>query len=261
MDFLSFRKTALCLAALILFLLCGCGGKSRSIAVSGNADLGEPCAGDLLITREGYTLGYSNQKRQALWVSYILSKEALEAPQVKRSNDFRRDPAVKYNPVDPGEYTRSGFDRGHLAPAADMAYSRKVMSESFFMSNMSPQTAGCNRRSWLAVETQVRIWAKREGKVYIITGPVFTPYRGKVSPGFRVAVPGAFFKAVLDLTPPYKMIAFIVPNESVKFHSAKVFAVSVDEVEKLTGYDLFDRLNDELEDHLEAQNDFEQWGK
>ena len=261
MHLILFRWMALCIVAFFLFFLCGCGGNSGYIAVSGNAGLGEPSACDVLIARDGYTLGYNYEKRQALWVSYILEKVNLEVPQVKRTDDFRTDPSVRIDPVDPREYIRSGFDRGHLAPAADMAYSGKVMSESFFMSNMSPQLPGCNRRSWLAVEQILRVWAKREGRLYVVTGAVFTPFKGKIPANFRIAVPGHFYKVVLDLTPPYKMIGFIVPNENVKFHSAEDFAVSVDEVEKITGYDFFDLLDDELEDELEAQNNFDQWGK
>ena len=241
-----------------LFLYSGCVQK---ITVSGNCALGKPSFCDQVIERRGFTTGYSNLHRQPLWVSYILSAENLTGIQVKRTDKFLTDPLIKHDPVIPKEYARSGFDRGHIAPAADMAYSPETMAESFYMSNMSPQLPYCNRKSWLSVETLMRKWALKEKKLYIVAGPVFSRFFGKVPEKFRVTVPGHFFKAVLDLTPPHKMIAFVVPNSSTGGKNAESFAISVDELEKLTGYDFFDLLDDDLENKLEKQCCFEEWGE
>ena len=166
---------------------------------------------------------------------------------------------MKKHPVHPKDYTRSGFDKGHLAPAADMTYSFGSMSDSFFMTNISPQIPGCNRGIWKRLENQVRRWAVKEGKIYIITGPIFSKKPAVIKTA-AIPVPVAFYKVILDLTPPMKMIGFIVPNQTSKRRISS-FSVSVDEVERITGYDFFSELDDELENRLEKENDLQNWNK
>ncbi len=154
-------------------------------------------------------------------------------------------------------YTKTGYDRGHLASAADMAYSVETMTNSFFMSNISPQIPGCNRGIWKRLEKQVRMWAIKEQKLCVITGPIFQP-RAQTLGKTDIPIPAAFYKVILDMTPPMKMIGFIVPNETTKrrLHS---FVVTVDEVEKITGYDFFRELPDEIENKLESNCNFMDW--
>ena len=218
---------------------------------------GIPQLSDIILSRCGFSLGYSNSQRQALWVCYILSADKLVKEQTKRSNTFRIDPAVKYQPVKPSDYTKTGYDRGHLASAADMAYSVETMTNSFFMSNISPQIPGCNRGIWKRLEKQVRMWAIKEQKLCVITGPIFQP-RAQTLGKTDIPIPAAFYKVILDMTPPMKMIGFIVPNETTKrrLHS---FVVTVDEVEKITGYDFFRELPDEIENKLESNCNFMDW--
>ena len=218
---------------------------------------GIPGEADLQLEKAGFTLGYSLKYRQAIWVAYTLTTEKLRSKQITRRDCFKADPAIKMNPVRPQDYARSGYDKGHLAPAADMTYSLPSMENSFLMTNISPQIPGCNRGIWKRVENQVRRWAIREEKLYIITGPIFPknpPIMGKTA----IPVPEAFYKVVLDLTPPMKMIGFIVPNKTSKCRIAS-FAASVDEVERITGYDFFSELDDELENRLEKEKDIEAW--
>ena len=219
--------------------------------------LGIPRETDLLLVRRGFAIGYSSRYRQAVWVSYILSAGHLALPQLKRTAKFQADPAVRKDPVRSQEYDRSGFDRGHLAPAADMTYSFETMRNSFYMTNISPQLPGCNRGIWKRLETQVRRWAAKEGELYVITGPIFD--RKPKRMGRRgIPVPVAFYKVILDLTPPRKMIAFIIPNEGSK-RRLNSFVTTVDAVEKLTGCDFFSALDDEEENALESVSEFAAW--
>ena len=126
------------------------------------------------------------------------------------------------------------------------------------MTNISPQIPGCNRGIWKRLENQVRRWAVKEGKIYIITGPIFSK-KPTVMKSATIPVPVAFYKVVLDLTPPMKMIGFIVPNQTSKCRVYS-FAVSVDKVEQATGYDFFSQLDDDLENNLEASYKREMWG-
>ena len=218
---------------------------------------GIPSESDLILNKKGFSLGYSKKYKQAIWVSYILEAGNLRAKQVPRRNKFRADPNVKHNPVQPSDYNRTGYDRGHLAPAADMTYSEITEAESFYMTNMSPQIPGCNRGIWKRVETQVRAWAIREEKICVITGPIFAKDYKKMGKA-DIAVPVAFYKVILDLTPPRKMIAFIIPNEPSK-RRIQSFIVPVDKVESITGYNFFSELLDHPDYELKKKSDFSDW--
>lgn len=218
---------------------------------------GTPEETDVELSRRGFSLGYSNSHRQPLWVCYILSSNNLAKKQVKRSNLFRVDPAIKYHPVKPRDYSKTGYDKGHLAAAADMTYSVETMNNSFFMSNISPQIPGCNRGIWKRLENIVRMWAVREEKLCIVTGPLFKPDAKNLGKT-NIPVPYAFYKVILDLTPPMKMIGFIIPNQPTK-RRLPSFVVTVDEIEKVTGYDFFSELPDVIEEKLEAEANFELW--
>ena len=234
----------------VLFLVC--------LQLSASLDNAEaPQETDLHIKRKNLFVGYSNAYRQAIWVAYTLDADNLLTRQVRRNDKFMADPAVKYRPVKPKDYSRSGYDKGHLAPAADMTYSVSSMENSFLMTNISPQIPGCNRGIWKRLEMQVRRWAIKEEKLYIITGPVFSE-KPSVMGKAAIPVPTAFYKVILDLTPPMKMIGFIVPNQTSKRRISS-FAVSVDKVERITGYDFFSELDDEAEKQLEKKFDTSLW--
>lgn len=198
---------------------------------------GIPSHTDLLLSCKGFSIGYSHVRRQPLWVCYILTAEKLQLPRVRRRNKFMPDPRILRDPVKPADYRRTGFDRGHLAPAADMSYSSLMMKHSFYMSNISPQLPGCNRGIWKRLEMQVRKWAIREKQICIITGPLFTGESKNMGKS-RIAVPDGFYKIILDLTPPYKMAAFIIPNQATRKRLTS-FAVPADKVEEITGFDFF----------------------
>ena len=228
-----------------------------------NLPFGVPKETDRILHREGFSLGYSHKYRQALWVGYVLKKEHLTGKRFRRPAAFRSDPAITRDPVQPGEYTGTKFDRGHLAPAGDMSYSHPAILNSFFMSNISPQTPGCNRGIWKRLETQIRKWAVSEECLCVITGPLFPQEedaegKDEEEGSISLPVPYAFYKVVLDMTPPMKMIAFIVPNRAGRERLQR-FVVTVDDVEKLTGCDFFSELDDALEDKLERHSDFSQW--
>ncbi len=210
-----------------------------------NLELGAPEGkkADCIFQREGYAFGYSEIHEQPLWVTYKLTADELNGKKVGRTDDFREDPRVRTRSAAPEDYKGSGYDRGHLAPAADMGWNQDVMSESFYMSNMSPQTPECNRGIWVELESQVRDFALWEKEIFVVTGPIFYPGKPVKSIGVtsRVSVPHAYYKVVYDLTPPCKMIGFIIPNRSGNKKLQK-YAVTVNTVEKETGLTFFPKL-------------------
>ena len=254
------RKIFLLLPLFLGIWFAGCAGKDEAAYfLAEKVAVSTLPATDMQLQKRGFVIGYSEKYRQALWVEYVLSGESLAGEKVIRDNVFRTDPEVRNDPVTPDEYFRSGYDRGHLAPAADMSYSHGSMHDSFFMSNISPQVPGCNRGIWLKVEKLVRSWAEKEGMLMVITGPVFPEKEPRRMGRKALPVPEAFYKVVLDLTPPVKMIALIVPNQDVGRRQAADFFCTVDEVEKRSGLDFFSSLDDDEEKRLESSADFGAW--
>jgi endonuclease G len=206
-------------------------------------------SGEVIITHHAYSLCYSEQHEQAKWVAYELTASET-AKRHERSDVFLTDPMVRSGSADDYDYKGSGFDRGHLAPAADMGWSSRAMSESFYYSNMSPQDPGFNRGVWKRLEEQVRSWASELGSVYVATGPVLKPGLPTIGSN-RVSVPSSYYKVILFTNgKEARAIGFLLPNASSRA-SLSSFAVSIDQVEKITGLDFFPKLDDSIESKAE----------
>ncbi len=213
-----------------------------------------------IIQHRYYTLAYNEEHEQAEWVAYILTREELEQPWQKRPDRFEEDPAVATGSATWYDYRGSGYDRGHLVPAADRAFSRQAIEETFLMSNISPQEHHFNAGIWRELEELARNWAKRNGKLYVVSGPVLNRRdKGRIGDN-GVTVPAAFYKVLLDLSEPeLKGIAFLLPNE-ISYAPLADYAVSIDSAESYTGIDFFPELmTPELEAELEEAFDLPRW--
>ena len=213
---------------------------------------------DIVVEHDGFTINYDERNEQATWVAYKLERINLENAKYERKDNFREDPKVRTGSAAPDDYRKSGFDRGHLAPAADFTWSENALSETFFMSNMSPQVPGFNRGIWKKLEEQVRDWARENSILYVVTGPIIKSREKRIGKN-KVTVPQSYYKVVLDIQEPeLKGIAFIMSNE--KSNGAILdFAVSIDKVEEATGLDFFPLLPDEIEAELEKSVKIELW--
>jgi len=216
-----------------------------------------PASSGELVRHTWYALGYSEDHEQAEWVAYELTRERLNENWAERPNTFRPDPAVHTESATPRDYSSSGYDKGHLCPAADMAFDATAMDETFFMSNMSPQVPAFNMGIWRELEELTRDWARRFKRLYIVTGPVLTE-PGLKQIGFsKVTVPAAYYKVLLA-PDQQRAIAFILPNQM----SEKLvtdFACSIDQVEERTGIDFFPELLKGLGEELEGSLDKDAW--
>ncbi len=213
-----------------------------------------------IVQHQYFALSYVEQYELPEWCAYELTAQRLNVKRVERSNDFRPDPKVVNGSATPEDYRRSRYDRGHLVPAADMAFAAEAMSATFLMSNISPQEPGFNKGIWRELEELTRDWAKRFKHLYVVTGPVLTqPIQFWIGEN-QVAVAPSYYKVLLDLTEPeLKAIGFIVPNRT-STERLESFAVSVDEVERLTGINFFQNLMEpNLEKELEANFDVNLW--
>ncbi len=205
-----------------------------------------------IISHSGYSLVYSEEHEQAKWIAYELTKEETNS-LFERTDKFLVDPFVSTGTAENSDYADSGYDRGHLAPAADMGWSATAMKESFYFSNMSPQLPGFNRGVWKRLEELMRSWAIDNSAIYIVTGPILTSGLPTIG-GNRVSIPNYYYKVILDYTQPeIKAIGFILPNASSS-SSLNTFSVSIDEVENATGIDFFPTLPDDQEIALEKEH-------
>lgn len=211
-----------------------------------------------VVQHQAYALCYAESYEQPYWVAYRLTSNNIRGA-AERENDFRPDPEVDSGSATPDDYRGTGYDRGHLAPAADFKSSPTWMSESFFMSNMSPQVPDFNRGIWETLESRVREWVRRDKLFYVVTGPVLKRGLPKIGKRNQVAVPEQYYKIILHLrSPEARAIAFLMRNEGSD-KPLKSFAVSIDKVEQATGLDFFPQLPDELENTLESTADTQRW--
>ena len=170
---------------------------------------------------------------------------------MERSDDFRADLEL---PRDCRKelYDFSGaYDRGHLVSSETLDGNREMNSETFLLSNMSPQLGGFNRAIWKGLENRERKWARMNGKLHVITGPVFVAKVSKKMMG-RIPVPTHFYKILFDPTKG-QALSFLIPHRVLKTGSLGRFRMSIDQIEKVTGIDFFSGLEDEIEDRLESQ--------
>ncbi|EJX08412.1 DNA/RNA endonuclease G [gut metagenome] len=205
----------------------------------------------------GYVVSYNPDKKVPNWVAYELTRQETQG-KAKRSDRFVADPAVRGAMATNTDYNRSGYDKGHMAPAADMKWNSQAMKESFYFSNMCPQHPQLNRRGWKDLEEKIRDWAIADSAIIVICGPIYGKQTKTIGKG-KVAVPQRFFKVVLSpFVKPMRAIGFLFNNQQA-VEPLSTYAVSVDCIEKLTQMDFFAPLPDDIEKQIEAEDNYYQW--
>ena len=265
---------------LFLLLAVSAGGQ--------NCLLPSDMEGEQHICHTAYTLSYNPQHNQPSWVAYLLTSKHAQG-DLKRKDSFKADPLVTNGSATPDDYRSSGYDKGHLAPNADMNWDLTVQQECFYMSNMSPQTHAFNAGLWSRLESLVRDWAIAYDSIYVVTGPVLTEATVKqcyavirnrvngvcdtswdcvtliqttapfeyIGKKHLVSVPEYFYKVVYCPSRG-EAIGFLVPHENKK-GLLQSWVVTVDDIEHVTGIDFFPELDDELEDRIESTVCVECW--
>ena len=213
----------------------------------------------LTLKRRTYTVSYNTRLNLPNWVAWELNTERL-VERESRTDKFLPDPDLPPSQaVVTKDYSNSGWDRGHMCPAADNRWDWRAMRESFYMTNICPQHHNLNRGDWKELEDACREWAQREGRIYIVCGPIL--YRGKhrtIGREHRITVPDAFFKVVLSTTGTPNAVGFIYKNTAGN-RPLDSYVNSVDQVERITGIDFFPSLPDEVERVVEASYDLSDW--
>ncbi len=260
----AFRIRIIGIAVLVCFFQLGCGTTPKDLQTDGfYAPMSDDEAvmqdgvsllpsitnKNALVVHKAYTLEYSEEYEQARWVAYMLTGKHSRG-NAQRTDFFVQDPLVDTKSAHFEDYRRSGYTKGHLAPAGDMKWDTTAMRESFYMSNISPQTAGFNDGIWNKIEMQVRQWARDYDSVYVVTGPIIEPDHKSIGRN-NVAVPSYFYKVVY--APSQRQgIAFLVRHQNSS-KGPRQFVVSIDQIEIRTGIDFFPSLPDEIEEAIESE--------
>lgn len=211
-----------------------------------------------MLRRTGYTASYNKATKLPNWVAWHLTAYRTTGPAKRSGVDFQADMDVPAPRAEDSDYYGSGYDRGHMCPAADNKYSEKAMEESFLFTNMCPQNGNLNRGDWNEMEQACRRWAKEYGGVYVVCGPILYKGKHKTIGKNKVVVPEAFFKVVLRTGENPKAIGFIYKNAEGNRPKGD-YVNTVDEVERITGIDFFPSLPDDVENKVEATADIADW--
>lgn len=209
-----------------------------------------------IIEHMGYALSYNSDFRVPNWVAYELLESELITAYRQREDSFSPDPLIKGRQAYDRDYVGSGYDRGHMAPAADMRWSSQTMKECFYLSNVCPQNHNLNSGAWNDLERQVRREARFYKSVWVVCGPIFEYNNPRHIGQNHVMVPDSFFKALLARRKDgsYAAVGFIFPNEACERNLTR-YAMTVDELESRLGMDLFFNLETKAQDKAEAEID------
>ena len=229
--------------------------------------------------RNRTVVSYNAKQKSANWVAERVNRHTLfesnEADRKRSRFKTESEDIAPEHRASLKDYKGSGYDRGHLAPAANHKQSQEDLQETFMLANISPQVGnGFNQRFWKNLEKDVREWGSGDDEVYVVTGPAYLSEDGgksnqvsyEVIGENQVAVPTHFFKVMLAERPTedggvkVRTQAFLVPNKKIRKNARKErFLVSIDDLEKKTGLDFFNRLPDKLEGELEADLPTKMW--
>jgi endonuclease G len=207
----------------------------------------------------GFALSFNAKNHTPNWVAWELLGTETDG-DVPRAKSFWQDNDIDGCP-NTKDYTKSGYDRGHMMPAADNKISEERMSDCFVLANMCPQVHELNDGAWKTLEQKERIWAQRDSCLIIVSGPIYAKSDKEYIGNIGVRVPSSFFKVIIA---PYldkpRGIGFVYPNMRAPGNMQN-YSMTIDEVEKITGYDFFYALPDELENEIESKTSFKEWNK
>jgi len=253
------------LKTIVLGLLClcatSCHGQSTPINIK---DLSLPAArygsGEKIVKHKAYTVSFNKDARIPNWVAWELTPDRCTGPYTRKDANYDWDPAIKGCPGRSDyQYSTYGYTRGHMCPAMNNRNDIDMMTECFYMSNMCPQSRELNEGTWQSLEIRCATYAKWYGKVYIVCGPVLSNPEELSEIGRGITCPYRFFKCILRYgtdangNPDKSSIGYLFTQDNDRVR------VSVNEIEALTGLDLFCNLPDDEEETIESNTKETGW--
>lgn len=214
---------------------------------------GGPAPDDITVLhKKGFALGYSPSLRHPVWAAYKASpvRKAIPPP---RPAGFKPDQAAPRSPYS-REYSKSGYDRGHMAPNLAIAtrYGKDAQEQTFLTSNICPQRPGLNQGPWRDLEFRIaELWPDCYGDIWVIVGAVTAPDDKRLPSG--IDVPQAFYQIVVaQQKNSVRVLAVYMPQNTGRRSYARATLVSIDEIEARTGFDFLQDLPDAVETPLES---------
>ncbi|XP_030045766.1 nuclease EXOG, mitochondrial [Microcaecilia unicolor] len=251
--------TVTCLGALRITQRRGPVDPSETVKESVLQEYGFPLTGSEIRYYANHVLSYNQATRVPRWVIEHLSQDKTVGNANREHCKFKPDPSVPFMFTATNEdYVKSGWSRGHMAPAGDNKFSERAMAETFYLSNIVPQNYENNAGFWNRLEMYCRELTKRFQDVWIVSGPLALPQTGEdgkrrvtyqVIGKHDVAVPSHLYKVILARrnkasTEPLAIGAFVVPNSPISFsHQLPEFQVSIEDLEKMSGLVFFPRVD------------------
>ena len=213
-----------------------------------------PQMNEKIIWHKRYTVSFNKKYRIPNWVAWELTYEQTLGSVSRDGRTFMPDMNISNSPTH-SDYTDSGYTRGHMCPAGDNKWDSQAYNESFYMTNVCPQKYELNSGKWKSLEDRCQnTWSKNYGKIYIVCGPIIPRNNKRYIGNTKILIPNQFFKAILRETNingkiHYEAIGYIMTQKD-QLYMNKCF-YTVNEIEALTGLDLFHNLDDRIEEKVE----------
>lgn len=210
-----------------------------------------------IIRHKHFFLSYSEEHEQAEWAAYYLTADSKSQHHLERPY-FKQDPLVDTDSAHWKNYKDTGYDKGHLVPAADMKFSEEAYQETFLTSNVAPQNRAFNAGVWNRLEQKIRYWADKYSALFIVTGSILHDNLITIDEE-EVSVPDYFFKIVVRVqNEGLVMIPFLVPNKKSDA-PLYTFAMTIDVIEQITGIDFNHKLSEKIEEKIQKEMSYKEW--
>jgi endonuclease G len=209
-----------------------------------------------IIHHAGFSLSYNSSYLLPSWMAYKVTKSQINREENIKAK-YIADPEVNTRSASKKDYKEGGYLMAQFVNFLDIKQIPGAVEESFYMTNIAPMKLAFYNAIWIKTEELIRLWTAENDGFYVICGPILADSPFPTIGDNNLSVPKRFYKAIYD-PKNQKAIGFIFRN-GMSSGSLKSFAVSVDEIEKETGIDLFPSLNDEIEKRIESELNFDAW--
>ncbi len=216
-----------------------------------------------IFRNRAYMVGYSDLKGNPLWVVYKLTPPSETTHHLKRPDSFNADWRTM-GLVTSSDYTHSDYDRGHMAPnhAIALLYGKEAQEETFLMTNITPQKPTLNQKLWQHLEAiELESFSPKFKELWVYTGSLFDLKSTRLKNSHFVEIPDAFYKIYVGIEQggEIKTLSFIIPQNAKAHDRLEKYLVSIDEVERRSGFDFLYELDDQIEEVLEQKMDQSSW--
>ena len=213
--------------------------------------MGIPSKQGELLCRKGFLLAYSAERKTPLWVIEFLTADKAQG-KLPIDSKYQPDPDLKKGlRAERDDYQNSGYKMRQMAHAAHMRWDKQAMEQSFYLSNIIPQSdRGRNQGIWKNFEERLLHLAIDRGALYVFTGPIYEEGVMKTIGSNKVAIPTHIFKIIYD---PYKVeaIALIMPNEELQEANINHYIVTIRDIERKTGLNFLSNLDEQFRNVIE----------